>query len=182
MFGCFLKLLQFLLKLQLSPGLTNYISGFNTMEEIVHKNVYNNLDVITAGNLTPNPAEMASSDAVFRLLDELKANYDFIFLDTPPVNVISDALPVIKNSDGTVLVVRPKYTTRSDLKNSMAQVEFIGGKILGVIANGVEIQKRGYGKYGHYGKYGAAYSSESTKKEKEATEDLPKKRPSGDDQ
>jgi len=149
-----------LLKLKVAPGLTNYISGFNTFEEIFHASIYPNLDVITAGNLTPNPAEMAASTAVTDLLDSMKESYDYIILDTPPVNVISDALPLIKYSDGVVLVVRPKYTARSEVKNSIAQVEFVGGKILGVIANRVLVQKRGYGSgYGHYGSsYGSAYT------------------------
>lgn len=143
-----------LLKFPSAPGLTNYLSGFNTAEEILHRDVASQLDVICAGTLSPNPAEMVASERVMELLEALRERYDFIILDTPPVNVVSDILPLVKNVDGVVLVVRPNYTARKEVQKSVSQIEFVGGKVLGVILNGVQIQKRGFGRYGRYGRYG----------------------------
>ena len=137
-----------------TPGLTNYLSGFNTLEEIHHQEVFPNLDVICAGTISPNPAEMVASEGMAALLEQMKQKYDFIILDTPPINRVSDALSLIPHSDGVVLVVRPRYTARTEVQKAVDQIRFVNGKILGVIANGVQETKRGYGRYGRYGRYG----------------------------
>lgn len=139
-----------------TPGLTNYLSGFNSLEEIVHRNVFPGLDVICAGTISPNPAEMIASEGTMNLIKSLKAYYDFIILDTPPVTLVSDALSVVPATDGVVLVVRPKYTDRKEVRRAVDQLEFVGGKILGAVANAVQQKKRSYG--GRYGsRYGYGY-------------------------
>ena len=142
-----------LLKLKGTPGLTNYLSGFNAFEEIVCREVYPNLDVIPAGTISPNPSEMVGSEGMAELLTKLREKYDFIILDTPPLNVVSDALSMLHSTDGVVLVVRPKYTARKEIQRAIASVEFVKGKILGVIVNGVDMEKKNYGRYGRYGRY-----------------------------
>ena len=145
-----------LVKKPCAPGMTNFLSGFNTLEEVLHQNLYPNLDVICAGTISPNPAEMIASEGVVKLLNEMKECYDFIILDTPPITLVSDALTLMQYTDGIVLVSRPRYTNKNDLKKAISQVEFVGGKILGVIANGVQEEKRGYGykKYSSYSRSG----------------------------
>ncbi len=152
-----------ILKKSNTPGLTNYLSGFATLEEILHKNVFENLDVIFAGTISPNPAEMVASDGVARLLEEMKKHYDYIILDTTPVNIVSDALSLVPVSDGVVMVIRPKYIARKEIQNAIHQLEFVGAKILGAVANGVQEEKHSYGRgYGRYRyryryKYGYGY-------------------------
>lgn len=146
-----------LLKKPNAPGVTNYLSGFNSLEEILHKEACPNLDLICAGTISPNPGEMVASEGMLKLLEDMKPKYDFIIIDTPPVNLVSDTLSLIQHADGLVLVVRPKYTAKKDVQRAIEQVNFVGGKILGIIANGVQEKKRGYGRYGRYG-YG--YGSE----------------------
>lgn len=143
-----------LLKKPNVPGVTNYLSGFNTMEEVLHKNACPNLDLICAGTISPNPGEMVASEGMLRLLEEMKQKYDFIIIDTPPINVVSDALSLIPHADGLVLVARPNYTAKKEVQRAVEQVKFIGGKILGIVANGVQEKKSGYGRYGRYGRYG----------------------------
>ncbi|MBR2615851.1 MAG: CpsD/CapB family tyrosine-protein kinase [Clostridia bacterium] len=144
-----------LVKLQKAPGLTNYLSGFNSLEEICHRSVFPNLDVICAGNNSPNPSEMIASEGMHTFLKSMQEHYDFIIIDTPPVNLVSDALSLAGEVDGVVMVVRPGYTTRKDLNSALSQIEFVGGKVLGAVANGVRAEKsRGYGRYGRYGRYG----------------------------
>ncbi len=148
-----------ILKKSNAPGLTNYLSGFNSLEEVMHKDVYPGLDVICAGTISPNPSELVGSDGMLRLIEGLKKNYDYIILDTPPVNVVSDALSLIPLTDGVVLVIRPKYTDRKEVRHAIDQIEFVGGKILGAIANGVQQQKRGYDKRYGMGRYGYGYGA-----------------------
>jgi len=147
-----------LVKLSNTPGITNILSGFNSLEEVIHKDVFKGLDVICAGTLSPNPAEIVASEELAALLEQLKADYDFIILDTPPVNVVSDALTVIPYVDGVVMVARPNYTARKELQNAIGKINMVGGKILGVVANGVRYEKRfsdsRYGRYGRYATYG----------------------------
>ena len=141
-----------------TPGLTNYLSGFNSLEEIVHRNVFPGLDVICAGTISPNPAEMIASEGTMNLIKSLKAYYDFIILDTPPITLVSDALSVVPATDGIVLVVRPKYTDRKEIRRAIDQLEFVGGKILGAVANAVQQKKHSYGsRYGSRYGYGYGY-------------------------
>ncbi len=153
-----------ILKKNSAPGLTNYLSGFNALEEVVHKDVFPGLDVICAGTLSPNPAEMIASEGMSDLINSLKDQYDFIILDTPPITLVSDALSVVPVTDGIVLVIRPKYTDRREVRRAIDQLEFVGGKILGAVANGVQQQKRSYGRYGRYGygRYGYGYGKTPT--------------------
>ena len=145
-----------LLKMSNTPGLTNYLSGFNTLAEVIHKDVFPGLDVICAGTISPNPAEMIASEGTLSLINSLKEKYDYIILDTPPVTFVSDALSVVPVTDGIILVVRPKYTDRKEVRRAVDQLEFVGGKILGAVANGVQPQKRTYGRRYGYG-YGYGY-------------------------
>ena len=147
-----------LVKLSNTPGITNILSGFNSLEETIHKDVFKGLDVICAGTLSPNPAEIIASEELAALLEQLKADYDFIILDTPPINVVSDALTVIPYVDGVVMVARPNYTARKELQNAIGKINMVGGKILGVVANGARSEKRfsdsRYGRYSRYATYG----------------------------
>ncbi len=148
-----------LLKVSNTPGLSNFLSGFNSLEEVIHKEVYDNLDLICAGTISPNPAELIASDAMNEFLRSVEKDYDFIIMDTPPVNVVSDALPIIKSSDGVVLVVREKYSNHTEIRKAIEKIRFIEGKILGVVVNGVHEEKFGYGnkRYGYGKKYGYGY-------------------------
>ena len=152
-----------LLKVSNTPGLSNYLSGFNSLEEILHKEIYENLDLICAGTISPNPSELIASDAMMDFLREMEEKYDYIVIDTAPVNVVSDAMPVIKYCDGVVLVVKEKYSNHTELKKAIERIQFVEGKILGFVVNAVHDEKRRYG-YGRYGKkYGYGYGEASSK-------------------
>ena len=138
-----------------SCGLTNLLSGFNTLEEVLYKDVQPGLDVICAGTISPNPSEIVASESLANLIESFKKDYDYILLDTPPVNPVSDALALVPLVDGIVMVIRPQYTDRKEVQRAISQIEFVGGKILGAIANGVQKEKKMYGK--RYGRYGYGY-------------------------
>lgn len=154
-----------------SPGLTNYLNskvGSNKTEKIdlfsvIHPTEFENLSILCSGSIPPNPAEILGSEPMADFLKEISNDFDYIIIDTPPINVVSDALPIIRESDGVVLVVRSNQSTHPDIQRTVSALEFIDAKILGFIVNFVETShsKYGYGKYGRYryGKYKSSYGS-----------------------
>lgn len=140
-----------------APGLTHALSGIKSLNEVVRHTSYTNLDVITAGATPPNPSELLASEAFEELMHTLEEEYDYIIVDTPPINVVSDALPVIKRSDGVVLMVRAGMATYLDLDKAIHNLQFIDAKILGLVLNGVDIRSKGYGVKSGYRKYGYGY-------------------------
>lgn len=122
-----------LLRLDKSRGLSSILSGMCTVAEAIHSNVRENLDVIVAGPLPPNPAELIGSANMAELLDVLKKHYDYILIDTPPVNVVSDSQLYNELVAGIVFVIRDEVTTHNDLQRAMKSIELANGKVLGFI-------------------------------------------------
>lgn len=137
-----------------APGLTNYLGKLVTLPEVLHQTEFSNLSVLCSGVNVPNPSELLASEKMASFMAETENNYDYIVIDTPPLNVVVDALPLIKLSDGVVLVVRERYSTFPQLNQSIRNVELIGGKILGMVLN--DSKSKGLDQYQKYG-YGSAY-------------------------
>ena len=144
-----------------APGLTNYLgSAVNSRSSqrvdlfsIIHPTEIRNLSVIASGSIPPNPAEILGSEPMRDFLEEVSKSYDYIIIDTPPINLVSDALPVIRESDGVVLVVRSYSSTHPELQKALKALEFIDANILGFVvnydSNKTERYKYGYKKYGY---------------------------------
>lgn len=147
-------------KVSNTPGLTNYIgdsvksSGKKIdLFSIIHPTEFDNLSILCSGSIPPNPAEMLGSEPMIEFLDEVEKDYDYIIIDTPPLNVVSDAIPLICESDGVVLIVRLNRSTHPEIQRTIESLEFVGAKVLGFVINFVEADRKKYGyKYG-YGKY-----------------------------
>lgn len=157
-----------------APGLTNYLGGVIDKNKkadifsIVHTTDHENLSVICSGSIPPNPAEILASEQMADFFDDIESDYDYIILDTPPINIVSDALPLAKISDGVVIVIRSNSSTYPELDKTIASLEFIGAKILGFVVNFTEHGDKKYrgkysyryrygGKYSRYGRYGGSY-------------------------
>ncbi len=130
-----------------APGLTNYLSSMNSLDDVVRETPYPNLKVITAGSLAPNPSEMLSSEQFKELLTEMEKQFDYIIIDSTPLNVVADALPLIKLCDGVILVVREKVSTYTELETTIKKLNLIDAKILGFIYNGMATSKHSYYSY-----------------------------------
>ncbi len=141
-------------KLDNEKGLSDILGGFAEFGEVV-KTVNPNLDVLTSGHQAPNPSELLGSARYEALINELKEKYAYIIVDTPPVNVVSDALIVAPKSDGVVLVVRDKFTMSDALKKAIEAFEFANVKVLGAVMNAAGAK----GKKGYYKKYHKNYNS-----------------------
>lgn len=146
-----------LFKVKGIPGLSEVLAGMNSINEVLHETAYPNLQVICGGTVPPNPAELLNSPVMDELLNVLSKSYDFILFDTPPINVVSDALVLSAKTDGVVLIVKQGETTHPELKHALNSLGFAQAKVLGIILNGVEGgRKYGYSRYG-YAKYGYGY-------------------------
>ncbi len=142
-------------------GLSSAISKMANLDECITKEVMENLDVLTAGPVPPNPSELLASDSMTSIIETLRERYATIIIDTPPVNVVTDSMELAKNVSGIVMVVRYGVTTNDDIEAAMNKIEFSQLNVLGFIMNSVKTsggkyysKYRKYGKYGKYSKYG----------------------------
>ena len=124
------------------------------------------VDVIFAGPLPPNPTDLIDSERMEELLRRLEIRYDAVFIDTPPVSAVSDAIPLMTRVGGILVVSRLNRTSRDALGRLTNQLENLKARTLGVVVNGFSARRRGYG-YG-YG-YGYAYSSTPERRERPAS-------------
>ncbi len=142
------------LPIKSTPGLSNYLTRQVGIGEIVQSCEMDDISfsVISAGRIPPNPIELLSSERMAKTISAVRKLYDYVILDLPPVEEVSDALAVAKLVDGILLVVRQNYCNRIVMANSLHQFEFVGAKILGVVLN---CTTEGDGAYGrkYYKKY-----------------------------
>ena len=141
-------------------GLSTAIGKMEKLDDCIAKNVMENLDVMTAGPIPPNPSELLASENMTEILDRLCERYDTIIIDTPPVNVVTDSMELAKNVSGTIMVIRYGETTTDDVEEAMKKIEFCQMNMLGFILNGVKTKHTGkyYSKYKYkYYKYGKGY-------------------------
>ncbi|MCQ2408194.1 MAG: polysaccharide biosynthesis tyrosine autokinase [Oscillospiraceae bacterium] len=136
-------------------GLSSAISKMSKLEDCIQKNVMENLDVMTAGPIPPNPSELLGSEQMTAILDELSKQYAVIIIDTPPVNVVTDAIELAKNISGIIMVVHYAVTTEEDLAAANKKIEFAQMNLLGYILNNVKI--KGHSGYYSTSKYGNKY-------------------------
>lgn len=143
------------LKIENTRGLSNVLAEMCTFDEAV-KHTSSSLDVLTAGQIPPNPSELLSSAKFKELLKEAEKHYDHIVVDTPPINIVSDALIVGAATNGIVLIIKEGYSTTDAVAHAISAAKFADINILGVIINGVNSSGKRYG-MGRYGKYGSKY-------------------------
>lgn len=123
------------LKLPNTKGLSSVLVGFSEPSEVV-QSIYPNFDVMTSGPIPPNPSELLDSKSMSLLLDTLQEHYDYIMLDTPPINIVSDPLILAAKASGIILVVQDGVTTHDQLKKALHVIEFANVNLLGTILNG----------------------------------------------
>lgn len=144
------------------PGLSGILSGQESVENCIVKTPYENLFVIRAGLIPPNPAELLNSkftDPFLKLLDEM---FDYVVIDTPPINVVSDALVIASHNTGLLFVVRENASLHEEFKKSLRSIEMSNIDLIGVVINDAAVENKsgGYYKKGRYGgKYNYRYGS-----------------------
>lgn len=108
--------------------------------------LHTSLDLIVAGSVPPNPAELLESQTTPETLRDLKERYDLVVLDTAPTGVVADAFPLVSQVDGVVIVARIGQATRDEAETLRSRLD---APLLGIVSNGLEVRHRG--KYGYYG-------------------------------
>ncbi len=149
-------------------GITNYLisenADFDLLEQQIFHGVANeNLDVLPAGIIPPNPGELITRDLLDKAVEYLKKKYDYVIIDTPPVGLVSDTFEIARLANATFFVVRSEVTTKGDIEaiNRLAEEQRLPK--INLVFNGIDLKKKrygfyyGYGRYGGYSKYGTYY-------------------------
>jgi capsular exopolysaccharide synthesis family protein len=138
-----------MLDMEQLDGLSEYLAGIVSLPLITE--YHDNLFIISAGKLPPNPAELLSDMRWHNLLEICKKEYDVIFIDLPPVGIVADALLLSKEVTSYVLIVREKLSKFDRVQTTVRKLEALGANICGFIYNGISMKSQDYA-YKHYGK------------------------------
>lgn len=131
-------------------GLSNLIINKSTFEEAVHATEILNLDVLTSGPVPPNPSELIGSTNMLDMFEELKQQYDFILVDSPPVNTVTDAQLYGELTKNAVYIIDVENNNKESVKKGKKLLEKSGTKILGAILNKAPLDKSSSSYY-YYG-------------------------------
>lgn len=152
------------LELPAGPGLTEVLAGQLKLEDALRPWGGGMLSVLPPGALPPNPSEILGSHQMEQVISNLRASFDMVILDTPPLLAVSDAAVLSAQTDGAVVVVRYGKSTRDSVRNAVGALEQINADVLGSVLNAVPT-KRGNG-YGYGYGYGQGYGYEKKRKGK----------------
>lgn len=123
-----------------SRGLTSFLTGKSTINEIIHETYVENLSIIIAGAIPSNPSELLASKQMNTLLEQLKSSYDLIIIDTPPVLMLTDAKVMASKCDGVLLVVEYGKVKRKEGKKVKDELMLAKARLLGVVMNKINSQ------------------------------------------
>ncbi|MFA6806214.1 MAG: polysaccharide biosynthesis tyrosine autokinase [Bacteroidales bacterium] len=148
--------LHIFFNLKNNVGLSTYLIGKHSLDEIIQNTEFNNLDIIASGPIPPNPSELIDSEENAELIRELRKRYDAIIFDTPPISLITDAVTLTKESDINILVVRAGQTNKNIFASTINDFENRDKVKFNFIFNDISNSgsRYGYGGYGGYGNYG----------------------------
>ena len=142
-------------------GISTWLIGESSLDEVIIKTKYENLDLITSGPVPPNPAELTSMEKTGELLTLLKRTYDCIVIDTSPLGTVSDTFHLMSLSDTCIMIVRQNLTFKDLLESTLKDLQNSKAGNLCLVINDLYHNDRRYG----YGvKYGYTYNNAKDKK------------------
>ena len=145
-------------------GLTDILLNNKNFAECVHCTEVKNLHILTCGAVPPNPSEILSSKKMKDFINELREYYDYIFIDTPPIGVVTDAGIISTYSDGCVFVVGSKQCDIEMAKIAKKRLEDVGANIIGAVLNKFEAEGNGYNYYNYYYQHESGRKGRNKKK------------------
>lgn len=148
-------------KLKNKFGLSTLLGGLHSFKEVLNEDIIPGLDIVTCGPIPPNPSEMLGSENMRVLLEELSKYYDYIIIDTPPINIVTDTLTLLKYIAGVVLVAMQGSTPLDALEQAIEAVNVAEDAVLGVVLTSVDMSTGKYNskyKYKYKYNYSADYS------------------------
>lgn len=156
------------------PGLTDYLIRREAFDDIVDKNVLENLDVVYCGKIPPNPAEVLGSKVMKEFIREMGKIYDVVLFDSPPLLAVTDAAVLAAEADAVILVVSAGTTDLGAIERSAEILKGIGRVAMGVVLNNFDLRKAYMGdrnKYGGYGYYRPTNGRHLSRKNRAANAD-----------
>ena len=144
-----------------SPGLSDYLVRNLALEQVCYPTKSEHLKVVPCGTTPPNPAEMVGSQRMKDFINEAQGKFDLVIVDSPPVQIVSDPMPLSTMVSHVLLVVKFGQTQLRDLEETLAILQHVKASLLGVIFNDIKVG-RGYGNYHKY-EYYYGYSSSNKK-------------------
>lgn len=150
-----------------SFGLSTYYINMYNIEEIIQKTMIDNLDIITAGPIPPNPSELIASIETKKLFEKLSKIYDYIIIDTPPIGLVTDAFLLMEHADVNLFIARQDFTVKKIFESIIKDIEQKELPNFSILINDVKPQKGSYG----YG-YGYGYSDTNNAGQGYYTDDL----------
>ena len=143
-------------------GLMDNLKHNRSLEKCIHK-IEENIHVLPTGAIPPNPTEILSSKKMAKFLEDIKSHYDYIFIDAPPVGVVSDATIISSNVDGVMYVVGAKETDLSHAQVAIDNLKKADANIIGSVLNKYEMNQSSYSYYGYYYEQDEAHGSRSSR-------------------
>ncbi len=138
-------------------GTSHFLAGNAKLDDVLMHTKYGHGDFIPNVENVVNPSMLLETELFSTLLDTLAEEYRYVFIDAPPLGLVSDAERIGNLCDGAILCVRSGVTPKAIVRESVRQLNRAGCPLLGIVLNRVDESKGGYGKYGRYGKYGSYY-------------------------
>lgn len=142
-------------------GVTTILLGRVAVEDAIQRHADSELDVLASGTIPPNPAELLQSNAMHDLVKQLRADYDMVVIDAPPLLPVTDAALLARQADGALLVARHGKTTRDQLSQAVERLHQVDAEPVGVVLNMTPGRNRGDSSGYGYG-YGYGYAPAST--------------------
>ena len=136
-------------------GLTDFLAGTADLSNGLCDTNIENLFVIQAGPVSPNPTALLQSENFATMIDTLRKYFDYVIVDTAPIGMVIDATIITQKCDASILVTASGETKRRDVLKAKEQLEQTGISCLGVVINKINTEVEKYGAYGVYGSYGA---------------------------
>jgi capsular exopolysaccharide synthesis family protein len=134
-------------------GLGEIISGNSELNDVIHEIPGTKLDIITSGEIKIDMSDVVSKDQLKKFFDTLKIEYDYVIIDSPPVQPVSDTLILAQAVDKNFFIIRADETTTGSLMSSIKKIKSVGAKIDGIVLNDVDTSKGSYGYYNYYQNY-----------------------------
>ena len=133
-------------------GLSTVISGAATLSEALQKTKYPGLTVLTSGSIPPNPSELLASQTARTLITELREEFDYVVIDSPPLLAVTDAAILAAGADGVLMMVRFGHTKRDQVSQAVSNLDDVGAPILGAVLTLVPSRGSAYSyNYNYYG-------------------------------
>jgi capsular exopolysaccharide synthesis family protein len=143
-----------------TPGLSDLIVGKSTASKAIQSTRVDRLQVLSCGYVPPNPAELLGHPVMKKVLEAVRTQYEWVLLDSPPIIGMADAAVLSPLVDGVVLLVAAETPSKPAVQRAIDQVQSVGGKVLGVVLNKVDLQRNAYYYKEYYGDYYRSYYAE----------------------